>query len=132
VIAPPEPLLRLSFRSLAGLNLALGVWLIAAPHSFFTTLGAFGPYNPHYERDVATFYLAFAVGAWLAADRRAWRVPVLALLAIQYAAHTVNHLFDAGRSHNGWSGPLDAVSLGATTVSLAALLWALSRPEAGT
>jgi hypothetical protein len=129
VAAPPEHLLRFSFRSLATLHLALGVWLIAWPHAFFTTIGAFGPYNPHYERDAGTFYLAFALGAWWAATRPRWRVPVLALFTVQYAAHTVNHLFDAGRSHNGWSGPLDAASLGLTAISLGALLWGLSRTE---
>jgi hypothetical protein len=125
--APPESLRRLVFGALAVPHLTLGLWLIVWPHAFFTTIGAFGPYNPHYERDAGTFYLAFAVGAWWAATHPRWRVPVLALFVVQYVAHTANHLLDVGRSHNGWSGPLDAASLGLTAVGLALLLWTLAR-----
>jgi hypothetical protein len=119
----------LAFRSLAVVHLAIAVWMLAWPHAFFTSIGAFGPYNAHYERDAGTFYLAFALAAWVAAVRPRWRIPVLAVFAVQYVAHTVNHLFDAGRSHNGWSGPVDAASLGLTALSLLALLWALTRTE---
>ncbi len=77
-MAISERTLRIVFVGLAVVNLAVGVWLFAFPHSFFTTIGAFGSYNRHYERDTATFYFAFALGAWIAATRPAWRVPVLA------------------------------------------------------
>ncbi|MHB8658464.1 MAG: hypothetical protein ACYC91_11010 [Solirubrobacteraceae bacterium] len=45
---------------LAAVNLGLAIWLFFFPHSFYTTIGA---YNRHYERDVATFYVGFALGA---------------------------------------------------------------------
>jgi len=54
-------------------DVPLGAWMVVSPHSFFTSLGAFAPYNPHYERDTATFILASAFGAALAVRRPAWR-----------------------------------------------------------
>jgi hypothetical protein len=101
--------------------------MVVSPHSFFTSLGAFESYNPHYERDAATFYLAFAFGAALATSRRAWRVPVLAVITVQYGLHALNHLRDAGRANNSWAGPVDAVSLALAGLQFAALLWLLTR-----
>ena len=125
---PSESALRAGFLTLAALHLALGAWMITSPHSFFKTIGAFEAYNPHYERDTATFYLAFALGAFFAATRPAWRVPVLAMITLQYAAHTINHAFDAGRANNSWAGGFDVVSLALATAQFALLLWLLARP----
>ncbi len=122
-----EPAVRAAFRALAALHLALGAWMILSPHSFFTTLGSFGSYNAHYERDAATFYLAFAAGAGLAVGRPRWRIPVLGMITVQYVAHTLNHLWDAGRSHNGWAGPLDVATLGLAALQFAGLLWLVTR-----
>ena len=127
-----ERTLRVVFLSLAAFNLGLGAWLFFFPRSFYTTIGAFEAYNRHYERDVATFYFAFALGAWVAALRPSWRVPVLAITTVQFLVHTINHGIDAGDSNNSWAGPVDVVSLGLATVQLAALLWLLRRREAGT
>jgi len=127
-----ERTLRVVFLSLAAFNLGLGAWLFFFPRSFYTTIGAFGAYNRHYERDVATFYFAFALGAWVAALRPSWRVPMLAITTVQFLVHTINHRIDAGDSNNSWAGPVDVVALGLATVQLAALLWLLRRREAGT
>jgi hypothetical protein len=120
---PSERLLRGFFLSLAAIHLGLGIWMVAAPHSFFLTIGAFDSYNRHYERDTATFYFAFALGSWIAASRPAWRLPILAITTLQYALHTVNHAIDFDRAHNAWAGPFDVISLGAATLQFAALLW---------
>lgn len=125
-----ERTLRIVFLSLAAFNLGLGVWLFFFPRSFYTTIGAFEAYNRHYERDVATFNFAFALGAWLAARRPSWRVPVLAMTTLQFLVHTINHGIDAGDSNNSWAGPVDFASLGLGTVQFAALLWLLRRREA--
>ncbi len=126
-MATSERTLHIFFLGLAVVNLALGAWLFLFPHSFFTTIGAFESYNRHYERDTATFYFAFSLGAWGAATRPAWRVPVLAMTTLQYAVHTVNHAIDVDRANNSWAGIFDLVSLGLATVQFAALLWLLTR-----
>ena len=123
-----ERTLRIVFYGLAGINLGLAIWLFFFPHSFYTTLGAFGPYSRHYERDVATFYLAFALGAWVATRRPSWRVPVVAMTALQYGIHAINHAIDVNSARNSWAGPFDLASIGVTAL-LAALLWLLLRRE---
>jgi hypothetical protein len=129
---PSERLLRAFFLGLAAIHLGLGVWMFAAPHSFFLTVGAFDTYNRHYERDTATFYLAFAFGSWIAAWRPGWRVPALAITTVQYAIHTVNHAIDVGAANNSWAGPVDLFSLGLATLQFAALLWLItSRTRSG-
>ncbi|MDQ6835574.1 MAG: hypothetical protein M3016_05240 [Actinomycetota bacterium] len=127
-----ERTLRLAFLSLGVVHLAIGVWMFAFPHSFFTTVGAFGSYNRHYERDTATFYFAFSLGALMAAVRPAWRVPVLAMTTLQYTVHTINHAIDVDRANNSWAGIFDLVSLGLATVQFAALLWLLGRAPSRT
>ena len=129
-MAVSEPTLKLAFRGLAVVNLALGLWLFLFPRSFYTTIGAFETYNRHYERDVATFYLAFALGAWAAATRPSWRVPVLAMTTLQYAIHTVNHGIDVNAANNSWAGPFDLISLALATLQFAFLLGLIVRSPA--
>jgi hypothetical protein len=129
-LQPSEGILRLFFAGTALLHLGLGIWLFASPHSFFTTIGAFGPYSRHYERDVATFYLALGVAGWIAASRAGWRVPVLGVLTIQYVLHSINHALDVDRAHNSWAGPFDVVALSLTAIQFVVLLLLLiQRPR---
>jgi hypothetical protein len=130
-LQPSEGILRLFFALISVIHLGLGIWLFASPHSFFTTIGAFGPYNRHYERDVATFYLALGVAGWIAASRASWRVPVLAILTIQYVLHSINHAFDVDRAHNSWAGTFDVVTLSLTAIQFAVLLWLVTRRQRG-
>jgi hypothetical protein len=123
---PSERLLRGFFLGLAAIHLGIGVWMFAAPHSFFLTVGAFDSYNRHYERDTATFYIAFALGSWIASSRPAWRLPMLAITTLQYALHTINHGIDLNHANNAWAGPFDLISLGLATLQFAALLWILA------
>jgi hypothetical protein len=104
----------------AQLALGLGLWL--APRAFYDDVGPYGPRNDHYMGDLATFYLALAVAAFVAARRPAWRVPVLALASIQYALHSLNHLIDIGNANSSWLGPANFVALLATTVLLVWML----------
>ena len=120
---PREGLLRGFFLGLAAIHLGIGLWMFVAPHSFFLTVGAFDSYNRHYERDTATFYLAFGFGSWIAAARPAWRLPILGITTLQYALHTVNHAIDVNNANNAWAGPVDLISLGLATLQFAALLW---------
>lgn len=104
----------------AQLALGLGLWL--APKAFYDNVGPYGARNDHYMGDLATFYLALAVAAFVAARRPAWRVPVLGLAALQYALHSLNHLIDIGNAHPGWLGPANFAALLATTVLLVWML----------
>ena len=109
----------------AQLALGLGLWL--APKAFYDNVGPYGARNDHYMGDLATFYLALALAAFVAARRPAWRVPVLALAAIQYALHSVNHLIDIGNADPSWLGPANFVALLSTT---ALLVWMLRAARA--
>jgi hypothetical protein len=125
-----ERRMRMVIIVLAVGHLAMGLWQIFSPATFYKRIGGFGPYNDHYIRDVATFYLAFGLVLLGSAQRIAWRVPILLFGVAQYAFHFLNHLFDIGDSHPGWVGPVDAVSL---LVLLAVFVWALRslRPRTG-
>jgi hypothetical protein len=102
----------------AVLQLALALLMATAPHSFYTAVGPFSAYNGHYIRDVATFYAALGAGLAISLRRPAWRVPALAMTAIQYGLHTVNHLFDIAKAHPHWTGYFDFFSLATATLLL--------------
>lgn len=116
------PVLRLTLLTLAATQAVIGVWQAADPGSFYDALANFGPRSDHALRDTATFYLAAAVALFLAADRPRWRVPVLSLVGIQYALHTINHLIDAGDSDPAWVGWFDFAALAGAGVLI---VWAL-------
>jgi hypothetical protein len=104
---------RLALRPLllvaGAYHLALGALMVIAPRTFFDEIAAYGPYNDHYLRDVATFYLAFGVVLLLAVRQRSWQVPVLFLCLVQYGLHLLNHLWDVAETEPGWLGPVNAV-----------------------
>lgn len=104
-------MLRLTLLALAAAQLVIGLWLALDPGGFYEALADFGPRSDHSLRDTAAFYLAAAIALYLAADRPSWRVPVLALVGLQYAFHTVNHLLDVGDADPAWVGWFDAASL---------------------
>jgi hypothetical protein len=103
-------------------QLVLGILLWATPGFFFEQIGPYAPRNDHYMGDVASFYLALGAVSLVAAQRPAWRVPVLTFAAIQYALHSINHLIDIGETDPGWLGPANLASLLATTALLAFML----------
>jgi hypothetical protein len=110
--APHDPL-RAPVAGLAAIQLAIGVFMAAAPGAFYDAIADFGPENHHDLRDMATYYLAAGVTLLLSRERRSWRAPLLALVGLQYALHALNHLLDVGRAHPSWVGPFDLVSLAA-------------------
>jgi hypothetical protein len=107
---------------LAFYDIALAVFMAAAPHTFYDKVGPFGVPNDHYIRDTATFSAAIGFGALVAIRRPSWRVPVLAISTVQFALHSVNHLVDIGKAHPRWNGYFDFFALAATTIVLARLL----------
>jgi hypothetical protein len=107
-------------------NLSLGLFMVVAPGSFFELIGPFGERNDHYTRDTATFGLALGVATAIAVRLRRWRAPVLAVLALQFILHAVNHLVDIEAARPQAVGPVDfaLVALGAVVAtSLAVRAW---------
>jgi hypothetical protein len=111
-------------------ELALAIWMAVAPRSFFTSIGPFSGYNPHYIRDVATFEAALGFGLLVSVWQRSWRVPALGITLVQFALHSVNHLVDIGASHPAWAGYFDFFALAGATLQLA-LLRAAARAASG-
>ncbi|MTD44213.1 hypothetical protein GKE82_07835 [Conexibacter sp. W3-3-2] len=122
MLAARDRPVRTGLLAYGTLQLAIGLWQAVDPGSFYTALGPFDGRNDHYVRDVASWTLALGVLCLLAASRPAWRLPVLALAALQSALHTLNHLLDAGDADTHWVGIADAVSLALLTVLLLALV----------
>jgi hypothetical protein len=114
--------LKAALAVLAFYDIALAVFMAAAPHAFYSKVGPFGAQNDHYIRDTATFSAAIGVGALLALRQRSWRVPVLAVSTVQFALHSVNHLVDINNAHPHWNGYFDFFSLTLATILLAWLL----------
>ena len=121
--------LLIGLCALAAYHLVLALWMAAAPHGFFTTLGPFGAYNGHYVRDTATFEAALGAGFVVAVFRPSWRVPMLAITTVQFALHTANHLLDADKAHPRWVGWFDFLSLLASTALLGLMLARAGRPR---
>jgi len=122
--------LRPILIALGAIQLALFVWMVASPESFFDAIAGFGERNDHYIRDAALFPLAIGVGLLVAAWRPEWRVPALAIAAVWYLAHAVNHLVDIGDADPGWVGPFDFVLLLASGLVLAWLAFVAARGDA--
>ena len=121
---------RLSERALRPLlyaaalfHLAVGLWQAFGTQSFGAAVAPFDGFNAHDLRDFATFYLALGVALLVVARRPEWRFPVLALAALEYALHTLNHAVDVGNAEPAWVGPADLAAVGFGTVLFAYLAW---------
>jgi hypothetical protein len=122
-----ERWIRLGITVLAFVQIAVGLWQMVAPGSFYDAVGGFGPRNDHYVRDVATFTLALGVALLIAVGRRSWRVPVLFVGAVQSVLHVANHVHDAGHAQPSWVGPLDVALLAGQGIVFVAALVASAR-----
>jgi uncharacterized membrane protein len=104
-------MLRSLLLVLGAYHLIVGVGIAIAPRDFYDQIAGYPPYNDHFLRDIATFYVALGAVTLIASARRAWQIPVLAFTVAQYALHVVNHLIDVADSDPGWHGPANVVSL---------------------
>jgi hypothetical protein len=128
VTRQPE-MLSVGIGAFAAVHLALALLMAISPSEFYEAIGPFGVRNSHYIRDLATFYAAVGFALTVAVRRVSWRVPVLALTTVQFALHSLNHLFDIGKAHPAWNGYFDFFSLLAGTL-LVAWLWRVAADEA--
>jgi hypothetical protein len=105
-----EGTIRAAVIALGVFHVALGLLQLLAPGTFFDEIGNYGAENLHYVGDAGAFTTAYGIALLIAAGRPSWWAPILALGAIWYALHAVNHLFDI--DENGISearGVLDTV-----------------------
>lgn len=115
--------------------IAVCVVLVAAamafvPQGFVTAVAGIGVVADHYVRDLATFAAPLGIALWLAASRRSWRRPVLALALVQNGLHLLNHLVDITTAVPSWHGPANVVALAVLQVLLV-VAWRAERPEQG-
>ena len=80
---------------------ALGVWAMADPHSFFEAVARFEPYNQHFLQDVGAFQVGLGVVLLLAGLSGRADGLTVALIGVGAAAtlHTVSHI--VGRDLGG-------------------------------
>jgi len=107
-----------------------GALLWLTPGFFHDEIGPYGVRNDHYMGDLATWYLALGVALFIAIRHVSWRVPVLAVLFIQYALHSFNHLLDVNEADPDWIGPGNLVGLVLGTILLGWMLQSERRAEA--
>ena len=116
-----EARLRTILLVLSVYHLVLGAFMFLAPGAFYDTVGKFPPENHHYIKDVATFYIALGIAYYVSVRYRSWRTPVLAVSAIEYGLHAINHLVDGGKASSDLTGWFDFFALAALAVFFAAL-----------
>jgi len=116
---------------IAAYQLALGVFMVVAPGSFFEQIGPYGVQNDHYIRDGATFTLALGLVLLIAAWRPRWRVAAIAGALFQYVLHSINHLVDIGEVDPEPLGPTNFVLLALGAGLLGWMFAAAARADRG-
>src|SRR6266702_1353355 len=72
-----------------------GVWLLLAPHSFFTSVAAYPPYNRHLFHDIGAFTLGISAGLGAGIAGRSGLAVGLWGGAVGATLHAVSHWIDA-------------------------------------
>lgn len=121
--------LRLALAAIAVFHLVFGIWALVVPHSFFDQIGHYGVRNDHYVGDVGAFYAAVGVAFLISLRERSWRVPLLALTAIWYALHALNHAFDIGEAKTHARGLSDTLLIAFGALIFGYLARAAARVE---
>ena len=115
-----ERTMRVVVAALAVFHVGEGLWMVFSPDSFFDVIGQYGLENTHYVGDVGAFVLAYGIALLIAVGRPSWRTPLLAVGALWYAFHALNHLFDIDEARSNGRGIADTVLL---ALGAAALAW---------
>lgn len=100
-------------------HLALGGLALVDAQTFFDEIGTYAVPNLHYVGDVGAFTAAYGIGLLLAASRPSWWAPLLALGAIWYGLHALNHAFDIDEARSDARGIADTLLIAATAAALA-------------
>lgn len=122
--------MRAALIVLGVLQVASGALALVAPGTFFDEIGRYGVENQHYVGDVGAFVLAFGIAVLIAAQRPAWRVPVLVLGALWYGLHAINHAFDVGDARSDARGVVDTLYIGLGGLLYTYLAWAAAKLQA--
>ena len=111
--------------------LALGVWAMADPESFFDRVATFDPYNQHFVQDIGAFQIGLGVVLLLAVREGRPDALAVALLGVGIgsAAHVVSHVI--GRDLGGSPETDIPVFTVVTVVLLAAGVAQWSRARGG-
>ena len=102
-------------------QVATGVLAFFAPGAFYDLVAAYPPENHHFLKDLGSWQIALGAIALYGARRPDWRVPLLALLALQYALHTVSHVIDLHDPEAAWQGWFALITQGLGAVLLGGL-----------
>jgi hypothetical protein len=122
--------LRTVLVALGVFHLALGTLALLDAQAFFDEIGTYAAPNLHYVGDVGAFTAAYGVALLLAASRPSWWTPILALGAVWYGLHALNHAFDVDEARSDARGLFDTLLIAATALALAWLARAASRRPA--
>ena len=86
-------------------SLANALWMLVGPEHWYYNLPAavpeFGPYNPHFVRDIGVAFGTSAVALLLAARRPPWRRPLVITALLFFTGHAAIHVYDTARGHVG-------------------------------
>jgi hypothetical protein len=126
-----EATMRVVVAALAVFHVAEGLWMVFSPESFFDVIGRYGLENTHYVGDVGAFVLAYGIALLIAVGRPSWRTPLLAVGALWYAFHALNHLLDIDEAPSDARGIADTVLLALGSAALAWLAAVSHRLERG-
>jgi hypothetical protein len=112
-------------------QLVPALWIVIAPHSFFSHVGPFGTYNSHYLGDAAAFQAGIAVPLIAAARYVALRAGALAVGVAAVSFHAVNHWIDVNAANGSSNADVtDAVLLTILALVMIPPLRAAMRIEA--
>ena len=126
-----ERTMRVVVAALAVFHVGEGLWMVFSPDSFFDVIGQYGLENTHYVGDVGAFVLAYGIALLIAVGRPSWRTPLLAVGALWYGFHALNHLLDIDEARSDGRGIADTVLLALGSAALAWLAAVSNRLERG-
>ena len=100
-------------------QLATGITALVAPDTFYDVLAGYPPQNDHFLMDLGSWQITLGAIALYGSTRPDWHVPLLGLLALQYALHLIPHIIDVNDSEEDWQGPFAVVAQALGAVLLA-------------
>ena len=84
-----------------GLTLANAAWMLVAPEAWYQHLPAgvpdFGPFNPHFVRDIGCAFATVGIALVWAARPGSHRYAATAVAALFFVTHALLHVFDTLR-----------------------------------